>query len=166
MEAALPGPFQSLHQRHFATRPPMLPQFAERIGAPAAGAEVGGDLGISRLSASLWEPRFATAIRRADHRPGPLHPLAIEQNCADQFQAAQLPAFANTIGPEPVSEVDKIIGGCDGTFGRGMMWQGLSVWMTLRHEPTPWIPSTYMPTQPGRLFVLQELAGPLVPECN
>ena len=43
-----------------------------------------------------------------------------------------------------------------------MMWQGLSLWMTLRHQPTSWIPSTYMPTQAGRLFYLSELAGPLV----
>jgi glucosamine-6-phosphate deaminase len=47
-----------------------------------------------------------------------------------------------------------------------MMWQGLSLWMTLRHAPTSWIPSTYMPTQPGRLFFLKELAGPLVADCN
>ena len=61
---------------------------------------------------------------------------------------------------------DKIIGGADGTLGRGMMWQGLSLWTTLRHGPSTWIPSTYMPTQPGRLFFLRELAGPLVAECN
>ncbi len=47
-----------------------------------------------------------------------------------------------------------------------MQWQGLSVWMTLRHGPSPWIPSTYMPTQPGRLFILRDLAGPLVADCN
>jgi len=47
-----------------------------------------------------------------------------------------------------------------------MQWQGLSLRMTLHHEPNPWIPSTYMPTLPGRLFYLQELALPLVAECN
>jgi glucosamine-6-phosphate deaminase len=47
-----------------------------------------------------------------------------------------------------------------------MMWQGMSLWMTLHHEPTPWIPSSYMPTLPGKLFFLQELAGPLIPECH
>jgi glucosamine-6-phosphate deaminase len=29
-----------------------------------------------------------------------------------------------------------------------------------------WIPSTFMPTQPGRLFFTTELAGPLEPEMN
>ena len=62
--------------------------------------------------------------------------------------------------------MSSLFGGADGSLGRGMMWQGLSLWMTLRHKPSPWIPSTYMPTQAGRLFFLEELAGPLVAECN
>ena len=65
-----------------------------------------------------------------------------------------------------LSTRDKIIGGADGTLARGMQWQGLSLRMTLHHEPTPWIPSTYMPTLAGRLFFLSELAQPLVAECN
>jgi len=47
-----------------------------------------------------------------------------------------------------------------------MMWQGMSVRLTLHHEPTPWLPSTFMPTLAGKLFYLKELAGPLAPECN
>ena len=47
-----------------------------------------------------------------------------------------------------------------------MQWQGLSLWMTLRYGPDPWIPSSFMPTLPGRLFFLQGLAGPLEPEMN
>ena len=53
-----------------------------------------------------------------------------------------MPAFANTIGPALFLAADRIIGGADGLFGRGMQWQGLSLRMTLQHEPTPWIPST------------------------
>ena len=75
-------------------------------------------------------------------------------------------AFANTIGPGLFLESDWIIGGADGTFGRGMQWQGLSMWMTLHYGPTRWIPSSYMPTRAGRLFYMNELAGPLVAECN
>ncbi len=77
-----------------------------------------------------------------------------------------VPAYANTIGPGLFLAADRIIGGADGSFNRGMQWQGLSLRMTLQHEPTPWIPSTYMPTLPGRLFYVQELAEPLIPECN
>jgi glucosamine-6-phosphate deaminase len=47
-----------------------------------------------------------------------------------------------------------------------MQWQGLSLWMTLRHGKTPWITSSYIPTLAGRLFFLKELAGPLQAECN
>ena len=47
-----------------------------------------------------------------------------------------------------------------------MMWQGMSFWLTLHHEPTPWLTSTFMPTLPGKLFYLKELEGPLVAECN
>ena len=58
------------------------------------------------------------------------------------------------------------IGGADGTLGRGMQWQGMSLWMTLRYGATPWITSSYIPTLPGRLFFLKDLAGPLEAECN
>ena len=132
--------------------------------------------GIGRVChIAFWEPHFAAEFKdeadwkQQSHRLGAkLHPLTIEQNAITSFRSRTtlVPAFANTIGPAIFLGADKIIGGCDGSLGRGMMWQGLSVWMTLRHPPTPWIPSTYMPTQPGRLFILQELAGPLVAECN
>ena len=108
-------------------------------------------------------------METANPPPGAkLHPLTIEQNAITSFKSRTtlVPAFANTIGPGLFLGANKIIGGADGTLARGMMWQGLSLWMTLRHTPSPWIPSTYMPTQPGRLFYLQELAGPLVAECN
>ena len=73
---------------------------------------------------------------------------------------------ANTIGPGLFLQADYAIGGADGTLGRGMQWQGLSLWMTLRYGKTPWVTSSYMPTLPGKLFFLTELAGPLVAECN
>jgi glucosamine-6-phosphate deaminase len=163
-------------QRHFATKD-ALPDFADQIGEIRAG---GGKLavlfGIGRVChIAFWEPQFAGEYdstddwKAATHRIGAqLHPLTIEQNAVTSFKSRTtlVPAFANTIGPGLFLGADKIIGGADGTFSRGMMWQGLSLWMTLRHDPTPWIPSTFMPTQPGRLFFLEELAGPLEPECN
>ena len=94
--------------------------------------------------------------------------IGVEQNALTSFRSRTtlVPAFANTIGPALFLAAERIIGGADGAFNRGMQWQGLSLRMTLRHEPTPWIPSTYMPTLAGRLFYLQELAEPLVAECN
>ena len=77
-----------------------------------------------------------------------------------------VPCRANTIGPGLFLQADYAIGGADGVLGRGMQWQGLSLWMTLRHGTTPWITSSNIPTLAGRLFFLKELAGPLEAECN
>ncbi|MDW7658049.1 MAG: glucosamine-6-phosphate isomerase, partial [Bacillota bacterium] len=103
------------------------------------------------------------------HRLGAqLHPLTIEQNAITSFKSRTtlVPCRANTIGPGLFLQSDWIIGGADGILGRGMQWQGLSLWMTLRYGPDIWVPSTFMPTLPGKLFFLRELAGPLVAECN
>ena len=92
----------------------------------------------------------------------------MEQNALTSFKSRTtlVPCRANTIGPGLFLKADYAIGGADGTLGRGMQWQGMSLWMTLRHETTPWITSTFIPTLAGRLFFLKDLAGPLEAECN
>ncbi len=180
MERAFYGPLGDLSvpesQRHFATKD-KLPTYAERIDElRSQGAKLTVIFGIGRVChIAFWEPQFAADYdseqewKEQTHRIGAkLHPLTIEQNAITSFRSRTtlVPAYANTIGPGLFLDADWIIGGADGTLGRGMMWQGLSLWMTLRHEPTPWIPSTYMPTQSGRLYVLKDLAGPLAAECN
>ena len=180
MESAFYGPLGKLtvpkSQRNFATKK-NLPTYGDKIGElRSKGAKLTVIFGIGRVChIAFWEPHFAAEYKKesdwkaATHRIGAnLHPLTIEQNAVTSFKSRTtlVPAFANTIGPGLFLGADKIIGGADGTLGRGMMWQGLSLWMTLRHKPTTWIPSTFMPTQPGRLFFLRELAGPLLAECN
>ncbi|MBS0265831.1 MAG: glucosamine-6-phosphate isomerase [Planctomycetes bacterium] len=180
MQQAFYGPLSKLtvptKQRHFALKK-ILPTYPERIGdLRAGGAKLVVIFGIGRVChIAFWEPHFGGEYatdaewKKQTHRLGAkLHPLTIEQNAITSFKSRTtlVPAFANTIGPGLFLGADKIIGGADGTLSRGMMWQGLSLWMTLRHEPTRWIPSSYMPAQPGRLFYLTELAGPLVAECN
>jgi glucosamine-6-phosphate deaminase len=180
MEQALYGPLGKLtvpaKQRHFA-RKTELPTYAAQIGdLKKAGAKLVTVFGIGRVChIAFWEPHFAAEFASAEdwkkqtHRLGArLHPLTIEQNALTSFKSRTtlVPAFANTIGPGLFLAADRIIGGADGVFNRGMQWQGLSLRMTLHHEPTPWIPSTFMPTLAGRLFYLQELAEPLVAECN
>ncbi len=180
MEQAFYGPLGKLtvpaKQRNFATKK-NLPTYAEKIAAlRGKGADLVVIFGIGRVChIAFWEPHFAGEFasekewKAQTHRIGAiLHPLTIEQNAITSFKSRTtlVPAFANTIGPGLFLNADKIIGGADGILSRGMQWQGLSLWMTLRHKPTPWIPSTYMPTQAGRLFFLNELAGPLVAECN
>jgi len=180
MEQAFYGPLGERtvppQQRNYATKE-NLPAYAEKISElRSQGAKLTVIFGIGRVChIAFWEPQFAgefsseEAWKEQTHRiAAKLHPLTIEQNAITSFRSRTtlVPAYANTIGPGLFLGADGIIGGADGTLSRGMMWQGLSLWMTLRHQPTPWIPSTYMTTQPGRLFFLEELAGPLIPECN
>jgi len=180
MEQALYKPLGKLtippKQRNFATRK-NLPTYPEKIAhLRAGGAKLDTVFGIGRVChIAFWEPHFAAEYRSvaewkaATHRLGArLHPLTIEQNAITSFKSRTplVPAFANSIGPGLFLKSDWIIGGCDGTLSRGMQWQGLSFWMTLRYSPDPWVPSSFMPTLPGKLFFLKELAGPLVAECN
>lgn len=180
MEKAFYGPLGTLtapaRQRHFAHKTE-LPTYAQQIGdLKVKGAKLVTVFGIGRVChIAFWEPHFAAEFaseaewRKQTHRLGArLHPLTIEQNALTSFKSRTtlVPAYANTIGPALFLAADRIIGGADGSFGRGMQWQGLSLRMTLGHEPSPWIPSTYMPTLAGRLFYLGELAAPLVAECN
>jgi len=180
MENAFYGPLGELtvpeNQRNFATKD-VLPTYAEKIGElKADGAKLVTIFGIGRVfHIAFWEPHFAADFssveewKKQTHRIGAkLHPLTIEQNALTSFKSRYtlVPCYANTVGPGLFLQSDKIIGGCDGVLGRGMQWQGVSLWVTLRYGPDMWIPSSFMPTLPGKLFFLKELAGPLAPECN
>jgi len=180
MEDALYGPLGELSvpaaQRNFATKD-NLPAYPEKIAAlREKGATMVLVHGIGRVChIAFWEPHFAadyTSVeewKEATHRLGAkLHPLTIEQNAITSFKSRTtlVPAFANTIGPGIFLNADYVIGGCDGALSRGMQWQGMSLWMTLRYGPDAWVPSSFMPTLSGKLFFLKELAGPLTPECN
>ncbi len=180
MEEALYGPLGDLtvppEQRFFATRD-ALPRFAGEIARlRGEGARLIVVYGIGRaLHIAFWEPQFADEFadekswRGETHRLGArLHPLTIEQNAITSFKSRTtlVPAFANTIGPGIFLDADYAIGGADGVLGRGMQWQGFSVWSALHYGPDPWVPASYMPTLAGKLFFVRELSGPLEPECN
>ena len=180
MEKAFYGPLGKgtvpPSQRYFARRD-VLPKYPEKIAClKKKEASLVVVFGIGRVfHIAFWEPHFAAEFSSAEewksqtHRLGAkLHPLTIEQNAITSFKSRTtlVPAFANTIGPGLFLKADYIIGGCDGSLGRGMMWQGLSLWVTLRHRPSIWIPASFMPTLAGKLFFLKELAGPLAAECN
>ena len=180
MEQALFNPLGELtvpkEQRNFATKE-NLPTYPEKIAAlKKEGAKLILVYGIGRMChIAFWEPTFAADYdkeedwKAACYRIGAkIHPLTVEQNALTSFKSRTtlVPCRANTIGPGLFLQADYAIGGADGTLGRGMQWQGMSLWMTLRHGTTPWITSSYVPTIEGKLFFLNELAGPLVAECN
>ena len=163
-------------QRNFATKT-NLPTYPEKIAAlKAEGAKLVVIFGIGRMChIAFWEPHFAdefTSVedwKKQNYRiAAKLHPLTIEQNAITSFKSRTtlVPCRANTIGPGLFLQADYIIGGCDGALGRGMGWQGMSFLTTLHYGPDMNIPSTFMPTFPGKLFYLKELAGPLTAECN
>ncbi|MBR2635395.1 MAG: glucosamine-6-phosphate isomerase [Clostridia bacterium] len=163
-------------QRNFATKE-NLPTYPEKIAAlKKEGAKLVLVYGIGRMChIAFWEPHFAADYAtEADWKAAPyrigakLHPLTIEQNAITSFKSRStlVPCTANTIGPGLFLQADYAIGGADGALGRGMGWQGMSFLTTLHHGPCTWITSTYIPTLPGRLFYLKELAGPLTAECN
>ncbi len=164
------------NQRNFATKE-NLPTYPEKIAKlKEEGAKLVLVYGIGRMChIAFWEPHFGEEFAtdeewaKQPYRIGAkLHPLTIEQNAITSFKSRTtlVPCRANTIGPGLFLKADYAIGGCDGAFNRGMQWQGMSFWMTLRYGPSRWITSSYIPTLPGKLFYLNDLEGPLVAECN
>lgn len=165
-----------VNQRNFATRE-NLPTYPGKIEAlKKDGARMVTVYGIGRMChIAFWEPHFAAEFstdeewKKQMYRLGAkLHPLTIEQNAITSFKSRTtlVPCTANTIGPGLFLQSDRMIGGADGALSRGMQWQGMSFWTTLRYGPTKWVTSSYVPTIAGVLFFLSELAGPLEAECN
>ncbi len=163
-------------QRNFATKA-NLPTYPEKIAKlKEEGAKLVLVFGIGRMChIAFWEPQFGAEYATVEewksqcYRIGAkLHPLTIEQNAITSFKSRStlVPCRANTIGPGLFLQADYIIGGADGALGRGMQWQGMSFLTTLHYGPDKHITSTFIPTMPGRLFYLKELAGPLTAECN
>jgi glucosamine-6-phosphate deaminase len=163
-------------QRNFATRQ-NLPTYPRKIAAlKKSGARLVTVYGIGRVChIAFWEPQLAGEYtpaqwKKQTHRLGvALHPLTVEQNSLHSFASrfTLIPCFANTIGPGLFLQSDFCIGGADGVYpDRGASWQSCSLCITLGHAPSPWLPSTWMPTMPGRLFFMQQLAGPLRPDAH
>jgi glucosamine-6-phosphate deaminase len=164
-------------QRNFATKK-NLPTYPRKIAdIKQAGGRLVTVYGIGRAChIAFWEPQIAGECQSVDewkrqtHRIGQaLHPLTVEQNALHSFNSrfTLIPCYANTIGPGLFLQSDFCIGGADGAYpDRGAMWQGMSVCVTLQYGPSPWIPSSYMPTMPGRLFFMKQLGGPLLPDAH
>jgi glucosamine-6-phosphate deaminase len=164
-------------QRNFATRQ-NLPTYPDKIARlRQAGAKLVTVYGIGRAChIAFWEPQLTAEFpseqewKKQTHRLGvALHPLTIEQNALHSFNSrfTLIPCFANSIGPGLFLQSDWCIGGADGAYpDRGAMWQGMSLCVTLQYGPSIWVPSSWMPTLPGRLFFLRNLAGPLRPDAH
>ena len=180
MENAFYSPLGKLtvpkSQRNFATRENLVAYPDKIAKLKAKGARQVVVYGIGRAChIAFWEPHFAeeyksmAAWKKEPYRVGAnLHPFTIEQNAITSFRSnwTLIPCYANTIGPGIIFGSDYAIGGADGVLSRGMQWQGVSLWMTLRYGPDKAVTSSSMPTLPGRLYFMQELAGPLQADTN
>src|SRR5437879_5526901 len=153
MEQALYGPLGTQtvpkKQRHFALKTE-LPNYAQQIGdLKKQGAKLLTVFGIGRVChIAFWEPHLAAEFasekewKAQTHRLGArLHPLTVEQNALTSFRSRTtlVPAYANTIGPAPFLAADRIIGGADAAYNRGMQWQGMSMRLTFHHDPSTWL---------------------------
>ena len=180
METAFYNPLGELtvpkDHRNFATKE-NLPTYPEKISAlKKEGAKLVLVYGIGRMChIAFWEPQFGSEfasneewLKQPYRIAAKLHPLTIEQNAITSFRSrtSMVPCRANTVGPAILFQADYAIGGADGIFSRGMQWQGMSFWMTLRYTPNRYVTSSFIPTIPGKLFFLKELAGPLCPDVN
>ena len=165
------------HQRNFATKK-NLPTYPGKISAiQADGGRLVTVYGIGRAChIAFWEPQIGGEFEddrewmEQPYRIGQaLHPLTIEQNALHSFNSrfTLIPCWANTIGPGLFLRSDFCIGGADGAYpDRGAMWQGMSLCVTLQYGTSRWVPSSWMPTMPGRLFFIKQLGGPLVAEAH
>ncbi|MBC8586946.1 6-phosphogluconolactonase [Paratissierella segnis] len=157
------------NQRHYATKDELSSYSEIMEELRAKGAKQVMVYGVGRAChIAFWDPHFAMDYESteewlgATHRIGAmLHPLTIEQNAYLTFHGNYIPmtCYANTIGPGIMFKSDYAIGGCDGILGRGMSWQGQTLWLTLRYGKNPWITSSFIPTIPGKMLFLEELAG-------
>lgn len=166
-----------LAKRNFATKD-NLPTYAEKInGIKDMGGSLVTVYGIGRAChIAFWEPQIGDEFstdsdwKSESYRVGQaLHPLTIEQNALHSFASrfTLIPCWANTVGPGLFLKSDYCIGGADGIYpNRGACWQGMSLCVTLQYGPSRWVPSSWMPSLPGRLIFIKELAGPLLPEAH
>jgi glucosamine-6-phosphate deaminase len=163
-------------QRNFAVKK-NLPTYAKKIEAiKQQGGRLVTVYGIGRAChIAFWEPQLAAEYseqewKQQTHRLGvALHPLTVEQNALHSFNSrfTLIPCFANSIGPGLFLQSDFCIGGADGAYpDRGAMWQGMSLCITLQYGPSKWVPSSWMPTLPGRLFFMKQLGGPLLADAH
>ena len=180
LQCAFYAPLKSLtvpfHQRNAATQH-NLPKYPEMIASlRAKGALIVTVYEIGRMmQIAFWEPQYAEEFSSEEEwksqyfRKGArLHPLTIEHAALTRFKSRTtlVPCFANTVGPGLFLQSDYCIGGCGGGYSKDMMWQGLPLCTTLGYGPSVWIPSSFMPTLPGRLFFLRDFIGPLEAECG
>ena len=152
-------------QRYYTTRQqlPRYPWLMNKLLKQGARLVLAYGIGQTCHSA-FWEPQLAADYKceeewlKQSYRLGmPLHPLTVQMEALHNFSSriTLVPACANTIGPGLFLKAHYAIGVASST-------KAMNLWVTLRHQPDPWIPSTYVTTLSGKLYFGKAVAGPLV----
>lgn len=156
-----------VEQRSFATQHSLSKYTRKLTELRSRGASVVLVYNVGRMmTIGFWEPHLAAGFASEEEwkaqgyrKSVALHALTVEQYAVERFsgRTAMVPCFANTVGPGIFLNCDYAIGGC--AASNGSRWQSAALWTTLRYGPSVWVPSSFMPTLPGRLYYTRELAG-------
>lgn len=160
------------NQRYAATKE-NLPAYEEKITKiQKEGGKFITVYGVGRdFNIAFWEPQFAAdynsleEYKKATYRiAGNLHPLTNANFALTTFKSnfTLVPALGNTVGLGLILKSDYLIGGCDRLYLLdGYMynsWQSMDIWVTLRYGADMWVPSSFIPTVPGKFFYPIQLA--------
>ncbi len=105
--------------------------------------------GIGRMChIAFWEPHFAEEFEteeewKANSPMPPRREAPPSHHRAECHHLLPVLVAAHSLPcqhhwPEDPLCSDYAIGGADGALARGMQWQGMCLWMTLRHGPAKW----------------------------
>lgn len=160
--------------QRFAATPQNLPLYEEKIDAiKAEGGKLITVYGIGRnFNLGFWEPDYAGDYdsfeeysRQMYRVASGLNPLTNEQYAQTTFGSnfTLVPARGNTAGIGLILKSDYTIGGCEfacvtATREVSYTYHGMALWLTLHCGPDMWVPSSYIPTMPGRFFYIGQLA--------
>ena len=167
------GEFTVPKSQRFAATKEELPKYDDIITKiKKEGGKLITIYGIGRdFNIGFWEPQWAAdynsleEYKKATYRiAGKLHPLTQATFSLTTFRSnfTLSPAFGNTVGMGLVLKSDYLIGGCDRLYSLGgwmyHSWQGIAIWATLRYNPDMWVPSSFIPSLPGKFFYPYQLA--------
>lgn len=159
--------------QRFAATPQNLPLYEEKIDAiRKEGGRLITVYGIGRnFNLGFWEPDFAAECTSFEEYSkqmyrvaAGLNPLTNEQYALTTFGSnfTLVPARGNTAGIGLILKSDYMIGGCEfiaiNNGETSYTNQGMALWITLHCGPDMWVPSSYVPTIPGRFFFVGQLA--------
>lgn len=157
------------NQREYPTKE-NLPTYESKIAKlQAEGGKVVLLYGVGRpFHVAFQEPHWAADYPSVEEYKkdcyriaGKLHPISIEMNSIVTYKSnfTALPCYANTVTMGLMMRSDYIIGGVRVDYEpRHFSQQAVPAWVTLRYGADMWVPSSFLPTMPGKFYIVESLA--------